>query len=785
MKFGIGGFLLLNAGLLASFLIGSGTTPAVAQSTDPEPGQLQILGKDGKIAGLCPLKGTKVNAQIDGFGARVTVVQTFTNPSKEPIEAVYVFPLPNDAAVDRMRMRVGSRIIEGEIKRREEARRIYDEAKAQGQVASLLDQERPNIFTQSVANIMPGAQVEVEISYVQVLKYEEGEFEFSFPMVVGPRYTANAPDPDKISPPITPKGTRTGANIDLTVNLDAGAPVQEMKSVLHDITTQASGRNGAVITLKKKDEIPNRDFVLRYRTAADTVQGAFLTHFDPGKLGFFTLILMPPRAPTGRQIVPKEVFFVMDQSGSQGGFPIEKSKELTLKLIKTLRPDDTFNVLGFNTSVRSLWPHSRPNTTENLKEAEAFVKAMNAEGGTNILEGMNAALRDQRDPKRLRLVVFNTDGYVGDEKNILDSIQKNRDNAHIFTFGIGNSVNRYLIDSMAVEGKGDAEYVTLAEEADAAVKRFIKRTQTPVLTDVKVAFSGVQVDEALPGEIPDVFSEKPVVLCGRYTAAGLGSVTVSGMLGGRPWARTIDLNFTTKADAPSIPTLWARRKVDEVQRQNYLSSLSGQGRNDIDETITKLGLEYSIMTEFTSFVAVEKRVVNIGGKQRTVAVPVEMADGVSYEGIFESGADKAKAPLLRQSYGLAGSVMGGGGGGYGAANGALPQAKSPGRLRIVHADPSLAATLTGEEQERQMTPAQRRQSRFNRIVDKKLQAAKGKVELQIWLKKTDAATIADLKKLGLVIDETDAGLKVVFGSCDATKLIELAQNEAVVRIGPI
>src|SRR5688500_10362747 len=230
----VGGVTIMTTSLVALALLTSSPAPA-QMDTDPAPGQLAIMGKDNKVGDLCPLERTSVVADIAGFGARVTVTQTFVNPSRDTIEAIYTFPLPNDAAVDRMQMQIGERLVEGEIKRREEARLIYDAAKNAGQAAALLDQERPNIFTQSVANITPGAKVQIKISYVQILKFEKGEFEFVFPMVVGPRFLGNAPDPQNISPPITPKGTRTGTNIDLTLNIDAGAPIQNYKSVLHQI----------------------------------------------------------------------------------------------------------------------------------------------------------------------------------------------------------------------------------------------------------------------------------------------------------------------------------------------------------------------------------------------------------------------------------------------------------------------------------------------------------------------------------------------------------------------
>src|ERR1044072_3269899 len=310
------------------------TIAAITLQTRPVEVAPGSLIPTGEAPVVLPLKSTKVTADVAGFGARVNVVQNFTNSGKEPIEAVYTFPMPADAAVDHMKMTIGNRVIEGIIKRREEARMIYEAAKNQGKAAALLDQERPNIFTQSVANIMPGSDVKIEISYVQLVKYEEGQFEFSFPMVVGPRFLGNAPDPTKIDPPRVAKG-RSGQSISIDVNINAGAPITDMKSVLHQISVNDRGQGQARVSLRKADEIPNKDFILRYRVASNSVQSAFVGKYDPVKGGYFSLILLPPKAPTQQQIAPKEVIFVVDQSGSQGGFPIEKSKELTLKLIET------------------------------------------------------------------------------------------------------------------------------------------------------------------------------------------------------------------------------------------------------------------------------------------------------------------------------------------------------------------------------------------------------------------------------------------------------------------
>lgn len=760
------------------------------------PGSLISTGETPIVL---PLKSTNVNAEIEGFGARVTIVQTFTNPTNAPIEAVYTFPMTADAAVDRMRMKIGDRIIDGIIKPREEARAIYDAAKSQGKAAALLDQERPNIFTQSVANILPNAQVQIEISYVQLVKYEDGQFEFSFPMVVGPRFLGNAPDPGKIAPPTLAPGVRSGANIALHINLNAGAPVTGIKSVLHEISVTPRNSSQAIIELKRKDEIPNKDFILRYRVATNSVQSAFLSQFDSTKGGFFSLVLLPPKAPTQQQIAPKEVIFVMDQSGSQNGFPIEKSKELTLKLIKTLNPGDTFNVMGFANGVNLLWQEPHGVSEAAVDEASAFVRGLSANGGTQLRAAVEAALTPAPDPKRIRLVVFNTDGFVGDEPAILQSIRKYRGNTRMFTFGIGNGVNRYLIDSMSEEGRGDSETVTLAEKADEAVQRFIDRTQNPILTNVSVSVDGLPVSDVLPAALPDVFSEKPIVVYGRYATPGKGTVTIRGTMAGKPWSQTLNVTFPGAAhNNGPISTLWARRQVDHIER-HYMMLERGQDSQAQSKTaITDLAMEFGIMTQYTSFVAVEQRVINVGGKQRTVHVPVEMTDGVSME--FNNPTVVPASPMMSQGL-FRGGAAGGPGGSGGFGGGGVGGGGSAGFAKSLDKDTGVAylsydptdnsfildekalAKLPPEEQKK--IRAQQEKMTFESKVAKSLRNKKGMLELQLWMTDLSDEAVAELKKLGFAVDAKAKDLKVVFGRCDAAKLHALAMNKYVKRVEPI
>lgn len=623
------GWLLLAVGALSQF------------GPEIDPGSLQTIDKDGKPGVLCPLKGTRVAAKVEGFGARVIVVQSFTNPTSAPIEAIYRFPLPQDSAVDGMRMIIGNRIIEGVIKKRQEARETYEKAKKEGKSTALLDQERPNVFTQSVANIPPNAEIQVAITYVQVLKYEKGSFEFVFPMVVGHRFKGEStPDHEKVATPIVPEGMRTGATIDLDIDIAGGAPITAIESDLHKILIENVAPDRAKVKLAKLDEIPNRDFILRYSVAGKDVVGALLTHREPAKGGFFTLIVMPPKAVAPALIAPKEMILVVDQSGSQMGEPIEKSRELTKKAIDALNPQDTFNVVSFSNTYEVLWPKSRPNSPRNREQAKAYVDKLAAQGGTQLEQAVRAALTLPTDADRPRIVVFNTDGFIGGEAEALKMIQKHRGNARMFTFGIGNSTNRYLIEAMSTEGRGAHEIVTLQSDIDAAIARLVQRVDAPVLTDVQVRFEGVAVEDVLPRNIPDLFSETPVIVKGRYSRPGEGTVTVSGRLAGKPWSRRYPVTFPAEGNSgSSIGSLWAREKVDDLEHLERMESVWGnsaqtRGPKYWEDAITELCLRFAIMSRFTSFVAVDQTVVNPGGQQKTIPVPLEMADGVSYEGIF-------------------------------------------------------------------------------------------------------------------------------------------------------
>lgn len=891
---------LILAAVLVPLLMPPGTAPTYARNVilAPEGGRLDALDRDGHVMGPCPLRHTDVDVAISAFFCRVRVTQRFQNTYADKIEAVYTFPLSHRAAVDRMTMTIGDRVIMGEVHERQRARRMYEAAREQGYIASLLEQERPNIFTQSVANIEPGAEVTIDISYVEMLESKDGLYSFDFPMVVGPRYIPGSPtagpavtelpaglkrrggitlmapatltvgeagdtsrlgalqpsrldtllrsavpisapdatwwsNPDRCGPGVSPapsggepalwyrfealypngskeRGTlhtdgtgqingrwfyadprttaepgtgfspnttrvpdaaritpvpvkpdkRAGHDVSLRVTIDTGGPgILAAKSELHEVVrTQSVKREDGhprklTLELMKADEIPNRDFILNWRQTADTIQEATFTHTDRnGK--FLTLIVQPPDRVTDEQAVPRELIFVLDTSGSMSGLPIEKAKQVMSRAIDTLRPRDTFNLITFSGDTRILWDKPRPFNQANRDEAQAFLAARQGSGGTEMMKAINAALIqtassaaeaitleqlanlpadgrtvsvrldwsqyassmlslpykiegdrspisfaltngaaiethipasglqkgdarglktsvltgkwqtrhghamlvvDQVDWIRpptegpVRICCFMTDGYVGNDMEIIDAIRRNAHTTRVFSFGIGNSVNRYLLDNMAKAGRGEVEYVQVTpgsepqakaghrdDAVEQAIARFTRRIQTPVLIDVSLTFSdGIEVTERVPAQIPDLYDVRPLVLHGRYTRPGKGTLTIRGRSGSGPYQRVLDLDLPdAQPEHDTIATLWARARVESIMNQDLAAAQRGAFPEPLKNQIIDLGERFGIMTPFTSFVAVEKARITIGGQPRLVTVPIEMPQGVSYEGIF-------------------------------------------------------------------------------------------------------------------------------------------------------
>ena len=678
-------------------------------------GSLYAAGKNGKELGACPLKSTAVKTEISGFLARVDVRQEFENKFAVPIEAVYTFPLSQNGAVDRMTMTIGSRVVSGKIKRREEARQLYETAKAEGKTSSLLDQERPNIFTQSVANIMPGETVVIEISYVETLKYEDGGYEFVFPMTVGPRYIpGSVVDAAKISPPVT--ATRNGSDISIEVNLNAGVPVEEIRSSTHAIEQVNFAPNAARVSLRGEKTIPNKDFILRYDVTGKRIEDAVLVHRDE-RGGFFTMILQPPDKIASEDRTPKEIVFVLDTSGSMSGFPIDKAREAMKLSLEGLYPDDTFNLITFAGDTSVLFDRPVPATQANLERAQAFLDSRRGGGGTEMMKAIQAALAPSDEQDHLRIVCFMTDGYVGNESEIIAEVQKHP-NARVFSFGIGSSVNRFLLDKLAAEGKGEAEYVALNDDGSMAAKRFYERVRSPLLTDLSIDWNGMPVADVYPNRLTDLFSAKPVILHGRFTKPGSGTIRLKGKVAGQEYTREIAVNFPAAEPANDVlSTLWARTRIDDLTSEKTKGENSAKAAA-FEKTITDLGLEFGLLTEFTSFVAVEERVVNQNGNPVKVEVPVMIPEGVDPETTIGAqtetevtasggggGGGRSKSRRVRSGSGVgygSGTASGAGSGsgsGYGNASASVVTVTADSAVTVDPSDTKIDTNVTRQVME--------------------------------------------------------------------------------------
>ena len=628
--------LSLTVVFTLSTIVYEETAAAIVDThADDTPGSLKFIDKDGKPA-ECPLKHTEVKAEVSGFLSRVTVTQDFENTVANKIEAVYTFPLPQAAAVDDLTMLIGDRTVKGKIMRREEAQQAYDAAKQVGKVASLLNQERPNIFTQQVANIMPGQRIRIVISYVETLKYEDGSYEWSFPMVVAPRYIPAA-DPEQevpaaaqsqetdaslITPPYAPPGMRAGHDISLEINLDAGVPIVGVNSESHETDVQQLNERRAVVRLKDRATIPNKDFLMKYRVAGDTIHDAVLTHRSE-RGGFFTLILQPPQRVAAEDVMPKEMVFVLDTSGSMEGFPIEKAKETMDLALNNLYPHDTFNLITFSGDTDILFSEPVPATHDNVRKVKKFLARQKGMGGTEMMKAIKAALKPSDSQQHLRIVCFMTDGQVGNDQAILAEVQK-YSNARVFAMGFGSSPNRYLLDKMAEYGRGEVDYVSDGGDASTVARRFNERLRNPLLTDISIDWSGLPVTDVYPKRIPDLFGVKPVILSGRYNGSGQGAIRLKGKMAGQDFVRDIPIALPeTQADHDVLATLWGRRKIDDLTTEELAATQDQTARDQKREEITQVGLNFRLMTQYTSFVAIDDVVFTGAEDPIRVNVPVE------------------------------------------------------------------------------------------------------------------------------------------------------------------
>jgi Ca-activated chloride channel family protein len=621
-------FWMVSA-LLAVFLWTSGM--AATQNGDHRSlSPYFFVHSDDEATDRMPLKSTLAAVTIVGVMADVTVTQIYKNEGIRPIEAVYIFPASTRAAVYGMKMTIGRRVVEAKISRRDEARRMYEQARDAGKNASLLEQHRPNVFQMNVANITPGDDVRVELRYTEILVPTDRIYEFVYPTVVGPRYT-NSKTQDSASAsgwasnPYLRQGEPSATTLNVTVAIHAGMPLKDVICPSHKVNTTFTSDSEARISLDQTEAHGgNRDYILRYRLAGDQIAGGLLLS-QGEKENFFVLMMQPPKKIATADIPGREYIFIVDVSGSMHGFPLTVSKKLLADLIGNLRSTDRFNVLLFSGSSSLLSEESLPATQANIRQAISVIDRQQGGGGTELLPALKRALALKRPEDYSRSIVVVTDGYVTVEEEAFDLIRKNLGEANLFAFGIGSAVNRHLIEGMARVGMGEPFVLTHPDRAGVEASRFRAMIAQPLLTRVKVRFEGFDVYDVEPAAIPDVLADRPVLVFGKWRGKPAGKITLGGISGAGRYEESLSVeDYSPSKDNAALKYLWARHRIALLSDYNHL-------RHDDRrvEEVTKLGLAYHLLTAYTSFVAVDSEVRNIDGKWTSVSQPLPLPEGVS------------------------------------------------------------------------------------------------------------------------------------------------------------
>lgn len=695
----VGGFLAfmsLSASVQAAEMDDSTLSPYfLVKSNDPAVDRL-------------PLLLTSADVKIAGVIADVTVTQIYKNEGTQPLEAIYVFPGSTRAAVYGMTMTIGDRMIVAKIQEKQQAKQTYEAAKKAGKTASLLEQRRPNVFQMSVANILPGDNIRVELKYTELLAPTSGVYEFVYPTVVGPRYSnqaaATAPESEQwaANPYIPEKSAKELTEeppylFDITTHLSTGIPLQMVNCSSHDVEIDYQNPSAAAISLseevmiEKISKMPperlsvvkqalfdlygedfgnlplfyqrilaagtasaqpieteqartvkefggDRDYVLRYRLADKNIESGLLLYKGESE-NFFLLMVQPPANVTSQVIPPRDYVFIMDVSGSMQGFPIETSKTLLRNLISGLRPTDTFNVALFAGASAVMAEQSLPATAENIEKAMRTIDQQQGGGGTELLPALRHALGLPRSEGVSRSIVLVTDGFVNLETEAFDVIRNTLNQANLFTFGIGSSVNRFLIEGMARVGMGEPFVVLKPEEAAEKAEQFRRYVQSPVLTQIQWEADGFEVYDVEPLSIPDVLAERPILLFGKWQGTPTGQISVRGVSGIGEYRQAFAVSDAKMDDThAALRYLWARKRIELLGDYNKLSANDARVKE-----ITNLGLAYNLLTEYTSFVAVDEVVRRTTDNLQTVKQPLPLPQGVSNAAI---GVHKTPEPEL-------------------------------------------------------------------------------------------------------------------------------------------
>ncbi|WP_170464677.1 VIT and vWA domain-containing protein [Ruegeria arenilitoris] len=634
-----------------------------------------------------PLLKSDLKVDIQGDMATVQVRQVFANPSDLPMSAEYLFPLNQNAAVYAMEMQVGEEVVAAQIQRKAEAEQTFKYAEQEGKAAALLTQHRPNMFTQNIANLMPGRPISVTLNYVQPVPKIDGAYELVLPLVVGPRYQGTAEQSDPGDPVLAEfaaddaqhETTQAGSwlvsglpeyppvsgltipdmidpeRVSLDLSLEAAVPISSLTSATHKLNvTENDGSIEAGLAAGRV--IDNRDIILRYELGAEDTTAGILSHYDD-RGGFVSLMIEPPELPEADQIAARELVFVLDTSGSMGGAPLDASKQFMKAALQGLRPEDYFRVIRFSSEASEFATEAVPATRRNIAAGQRFVRNLSARGGTEVDKAMRHAFATRQPAETLRIVVFLSDGYIGNEADVLHRIRRQIGDARIYAFGVGTSVNRYLLDAMADEGRGFARYVDPTEDASDVAETLARDLKSPVLTDISVDWGDLNVTDVVPERIPDLFEGGSVRVLARYEGGGSADVQINGQVQGRKANLPLKLDLptgptdeSTALRSGAIPLTWARKKIADLDRA--IAIQDGDERQ-LEDRIVDLGLRFNLQTRYTSFVAVSKAVVNDSGMLAAkTAVPLPQVAGVSAHAYPNTGFSGSSTPEPQTLFGI-------------------------------------------------------------------------------------------------------------------------------------
>jgi Ca-activated chloride channel family protein len=577
-----------------------------------------------------PLKGTSVKAIINGVIADVRITQRYANLGTQPINGRYVFPASTRAAVHGMRMTVGEDVVVAQIQERQAAKKVFETAKSAGQSASLLEQQRPNVFSMDVANIMPGEEITIELHYSELLVPDDGTYAFVYPTVVGPRYStipeAGADDHHLyVQNPYLTSEQKPISRFDMQIVLATGLPLQQVACATHAIHVAWDSEARARIVLAESETRGgDRDFILSYRLNGDRIHTGLMVHSGKEE-NFFTLMVQPPERVAPEAIPAREYIFVVDVSGSMHGFPLKTAKVLLRRLIESLRPSDTFNVILFAGAANVLAPQSLPSDPSHIQSALRHIDRQQGGGGTELYRAVQKGLALPRDEGRSRTMVVITDGYIAAEKKVFGLITDNLNRNNLFAFGIGSSVNRYLIEGLARAGQGEPFVITEPHAAAAATRRFQNYIQAPLLTGIAIEFDGFEAYDVEPKVTADLFAARPLVICGKWRGRPEGAIMIKGFTGKGPYEKRFEVSpHLDSQNTDALPYLWARARLARLT-----DFASPDDDDDTRKAVTQLGLDYNLLTAYTSFVAVHEQVRNTDGPAKDVDQPLPLPRGVS------------------------------------------------------------------------------------------------------------------------------------------------------------